>query len=224
MTTQAAVDVFKVLQDKYGAPEIIDNEIVKYLNMGMYEWLNRLVPDNQGGIVNFEFDSNVAMNIKPFILDLTLTMNSDDKVTDEDIADEIRSLVNDQNAEVFRVLNVGVEVTADDVTTTYPAKYVKHNNLYTYQRNYFKRSSSTTPLYTIVNDGYQFYPTEAGNIKMTVIKMPTPLCLTPTVVNPELTDYNMYSVIMIALKLAGIATRDTEIIEDIRLSALQVGQ
>lgn len=220
MTTQKAVNIFKILIDKYGSPEVIDSEIVDYLNMATYEWLNRLIPDNQGGIVNFEADSNVAMQIRPLIYNLTLSLDANDKITDEKLADKLRVQVEDQNACVFRIGNIGVVVS----NITYPAKYVSSNSLWVFQRNYFKKASSTKPLYTYVKDGYQFYSDPGGDIKITVIKKPSAISLTPIVVNPELDDYAMYSIIMIAVKMAGIAIRETELLQDMRLAGIQNAQ
>jgi len=57
-----------------------------------------------------------------------------------------------------------------------------------------------------------------------IIKRPSMLSLTPKVVNPELDDYAMYSIIMIAVKMAGIAIRETEFLQDMRLAGIQNAQ
>jgi hypothetical protein len=77
VTTQKAVDILNILIDKYGSPSVDEDERVDMLNMAMFEYLNRLVPDNQGGVVNFEFDSNVIHNIKPLIYTITANMDAD---------------------------------------------------------------------------------------------------------------------------------------------------
>ncbi len=228
MLTQKAVDIFKIIQDKYGSPDVIDSEIIKYLNMATYEWLNRLIPDSQGGVVNFEFGANTASQVQPLMHTVELELDATGMITDEQISDKLKDQVGDQCAEVFKILNVAVDVdtTVEEVTTTttYPAKYVSHNNILAYQRNVFKAASPKKPLYTLLSRGYQFYPTTADGIRMTVLKSPTELALTPKVVNPELEDYTMYSIIMIALKLAGVATRDEELIMQTRNVGLQIAQ
>ena len=113
-----------------------------------------------------------------------------------------------------------MEVTESQVTKTYPAKYTPYNNLWAFGRNYFKKSSNKKPLFTYVKDGYQFYSDGGGNVKVTVIKKPTDMALAPKVSNPEFSDYAMQSIIGLALKLAGVAIRDTELLQDTRLSGI----
>jgi hypothetical protein len=221
MTTRQAVDIFNVIQDKYGSPDIIEDEAVDYLNMAINEWMNRLIPDSQGGVVNFDFDSNTAAIIKPLIYELNATMVGQ-IVSDEALADLLHTATDDDCSEVFRIMSVGIDVTSGLTTTTYPVKYVKHNNFWIFQRNAFKKATSTTPLYTIVNNGYKFHPTQAGTVRFTVIKKPRVLALNPKAIDPEFDDYTMTNVIFNACKIAGIGTRDGELIEDIRLAGLQI--
>jgi hypothetical protein len=74
MTQQKAVDIFAILQDKYSSPNLITSEVIDLLNMALSgEYMNRLFPDNQGGVVNFEMDQNVVVNIQPLLWTITQT-------------------------------------------------------------------------------------------------------------------------------------------------------
>lgn len=220
MTTQQLVDLYNVLLDKYGSPSQNDSEIVGNLNMATYEWLNRIVPDNQGGVVNFEFDSNVVANIKPLIYTITENMDVNGLLAEADIETALQTESSDATAKVFRVMSIGI---TDSDGVTIPVTYEFQNSLWENENNYFKKSSATNPKYTFLADGLKFYPTNAtDDLVITVIKTPKALALTPSPINPELSDYVMYNVVSLALKLGGIQVRDEELLQDTRLAALQI--
>jgi hypothetical protein len=206
MTTAQALDIFKILQDKYASPSLIDSEILTFLNMAQYERINRVLPDDMGGVINFEFDQNVASNIRHLIYPLTGLSATSDVLLNTTINTALAPIAG-TGAELFRILNVSVAGK--------PAKYVNQNNLLTQAANYFKAPSANYPRYSLLATGFKFYPSPvvAGSISMVVMKKPKTITLT---VNPEWDDYNMNLVVMIALQLAGVSTRDEELIGDIR--------
>lgn len=220
LTTQNLVDLYNVLLDKYGSPNQLDSEIIDNLNMATYEYLNRLVPDNQGGVVNFEFDTNVVKNIKPLIYELELNMDSDGLLEETSIETELQSESGDAEAKVFRVMSIGITTGGKQ----YPVKYVFQNSRYVDERNVFKRPSATNPKYTMLAAGLQFYPTNASDpLVITVIKTPAALSLSP-LQNPELDDYSLYAILSLALQLGGIQVRDEALIADIRNTSLQINK
>ena len=217
MTTQEAVDYFAILQDKYGSPNLIESEIVDFLNHAVNEYINRVLPDSQGGVVNIEMDSSVLNNIAPIIF--TISENTTSGLLTNAVIDAaLVTESGDANAERLTIL----EVSVTDTGVKYPAKYTKYNNINAFERNFFKKSSSPDNVRYVYNGkGLQFYPTDdVVDIGLTVVKKPKTLALSPAV-NPEFSDYVMYSVIAIALQLAGVSTRDTELIEDIRAISVQ---
>jgi len=217
MTTQQAVDIFNIIQDTYGSPYITPDEAVMYLNLATDEWLNRLVPDSQGGVVNFEFDSNTASQVKPLIYGLTLTPTSS-TVKDENINLALQTAAEDDCAEYFRLLSVGV--VSGGIAR--PAKYVPHNQFLVLNNNTYKKGTSAKPLYTLHNDSLKFNFSLAGTpLELVVMRKPKKMALNPNPVNPDFDNYTMYTIIMIALKMAGVATRDDELIASIRNTALQ---
>lgn len=218
LTTQNLVDYFAILQDKYGSPNLIDTEIVDMLNHAQMEYLNRLFPDTQGGVANVEMDSNVVANIRPLVYTVSTTMNgTTGLVTDATLNTALQTESGDASTTFFRILSVGL--TSDSVT--YPVKYVKQNNLWSYNRNYFKQPSVTTPWYTLVGKGLRFYPIDATKtLTITCVKSPKTWSLTGPV-NPELENYALYNILAIALQLAGVSLRDEELIADIRNTTLQ---
>ena len=217
MSSQQAVDYFAILQDKYGSPNLIESEIVDFLNHAVNEYINRMLPDSQGGVVNVEMDSNVLNNLAPLIY--TITENTTSGLLTNAVIDA--ALVTESgDAAASRMSVLEVSVTSSGVK--YPAKWAKYNNINAYERNYFKKPSSPDNIRYVYNGkGIQFFPTDdVSDIGVTVIKKPKVLSLSP-VVNPEFSDYVMYSVIAIALQLAGVSTRDAELVESIRAISLQ---
>lgn len=208
MTTQQLVDYFGVLQDKYGSPNFLSSEVVSFLNNATNEWLNRLVPDSVGGVVNFEADSNVTSQLRPLIYTFSVNSDSNGLVTDSAINTALSTAVGSGSPTFFRAMNV--------IYNNTPVKYVKHNNISAYLKNSYKTASTSYHLFTEVAKGFQLYPQSTTTVSMTVIKTPNVLSLTPSVINPELDDYCLYNVLSIALGYAGISTRDDELINDIR--------
>lgn len=210
MTTAELVSYFSVLQDKYGSPNLVETEIVSFINHGINEWLNRLVPDSQGGIVNFEEDSNVTAQIKPLIYTLSISTNSVGLLTDTAINAALTTAVGSA-ATTFRVMSA--------VSSVAPVKYVKHNDVGSYLRNSYKAPTTSYKLYTQTAGGYQFYPQATTALTFTVMKKPK--ILVSGSVNPEFGDYEMYNILAIALQLAGVSTRDEELLGAIQATATQ---
>lgn len=221
MTLQEAIDKFSVLQDKYGSPSLIETEIVSFLDMAQQERMNRLFPDDLGGVVNFEQDENVLSNLKSLIYYLpegTFSVTTNGKgaiLAYIDIDAAIDALwYNDGSAKLFRILNIDYSGV--------PVRYTKHNNILSTYTNIFKQANEDNPRYTLHAQGIQFYPSsiDADLIELTVIKKPDSFFFIydndPTLDIEEWDDYNMNLIIMIALQLAGISTRDEELLVDIR--------
>lgn len=211
MTTAEAITYFDILLDKYGSPYFTDAEKLNFLNHAQFEYLNRLFPDSQGGVVNFEFDSNVTTNIRPLIFTITTTMNGSGLVTDGALNTALQTETSDVSATYFRI--GAASFTKSGVT--YPIKYVKQNNLYAFTRNFFKKPTSPDRMrFTFTGKGLEFFPTDttASAVKLWVIKNPRTLALGMTPVNPEFGNYQMYNIITIATQLAGVSVRDQELL------------
>jgi len=115
MTTAQALDVFKILQDKYASPSLIDSEILKFLNMAQYERINRILPDDMGGVVNFEMDQNIAANIQHLVYPLTGLSATSDVLTSSTINSAL-VVAAGAGSSYLRILNLSVSGK--------PAKYV----------------------------------------------------------------------------------------------------
>jgi hypothetical protein len=221
MTLQKAVDIFNRLLDKFGSPNVIDAEIIDYINLGINEQLNRLFPDSQGGVVNFEFDSNTVANIQPLIYTLTgISMNGSGIVTNTTLNTALSTATGASDT-YFRIGSIGLT----NASNNYPVKYLKQNNRWSFERNSFKKPSVTKPRFTLIASGLQFFPISTSTpLTINVIKKPKVLTSSDLASDMEFSDYNCYSIIALALKAAGIAVRDDQMLEDVRMTALQIAQ
>lgn len=207
MTTAAAIAYMTVLQDKYGSPDLTDDENISFLNHAQNEYLNRLFPDNEGAVVNFEQDRNIAANVRFLMQDLSVAIAAG-TMTNAAIDTAIGS-----SNTLFRVLNVGLS------TAPYVVRYMKHNNAGAFNRNYFKRPVvGVNPRYTFSATGLKFYPTTLTTTNLTVLRKPKVIT---SGVAPEWDDYTFYNIIAIALQLAGVSVRDTELIDEISKLSVQ---
>lgn len=214
MTTAEVIVRCKTIIDKYGSPTIQDSEWVGHLNTAQYEALNRVIPDNEGGQLNLETDANVLENFKQLIYPVTTTPSSG-LISLSTLTSLIRTASGDATCDLFRILNIG----KSDGTVI---KFVKHNNLYTYKSNSFKSPSDDFPWFTILATGYQLYPSIGTTVNLTVMK--TPLILTNTGESLEFSDYMVDQIIFQAVKIAAPGIRDSEILQDLRLSGIQSAQ
>jgi hypothetical protein len=218
MSTQELVNYYAILLDKWGSPNLIEDEIVDTLNHAQMEYLNRLFPDSQGGIANVETDSNTVANIKPLIYTISTTMNgTTGLVTEATLNTALQTESGDANSNYFRVLSVNL--TSDGII--YPVRYIRQNNLWATERNFFKKPEVTNPRYTTTGKGLRFYPIDATKtLSITLVKNPKKLSLAP-VVDPEFDDYTLYQILMIALQLGGISIRDGELLQTIQMNTVQ---
>lgn len=216
MSTQECVNYFLVLQDKYGSPAVEESEVVNFLNHAINEYLNRIFPDNQGAAVNFEQDKNITANIQPLIFEFDVSTAASGLLTTAALNAALVTAGAEVGATSFRVDSIGLTSAGK----TYPVKYLRGNERWAFARNFFKKPLLTRPKFEFVTTGFQIYPAGVQALTVSVVKKPKILALSP-VINPELEDYVMFNIIAIALQLAGVATRDEEIIQDIRNITVQ---
>lgn len=211
MTTAQAIEKFSYLQDERGSPNFEDDEVIVLLNMAQLERLKRLIPDDQGGIVNLEMDANTLMNVRPLIYNVSTTMSAAGVITFSAVNTALQTASSDNDATIHRIL--GVTFTASSVD--YPAKYTAHNRWGSYKRNVFK-TSETNVRYKVDATNLTFYPiSTTATIGITCLKTPKVMAAGVT---PDWDDSNMNTVIEIALQLGAQAQRDHELLATIQQS------
>jgi hypothetical protein len=215
MTSAQAIERVRLLIDSIGSPYFEDSEILDFLNIAQLEVLNRMVPDSLGGVVTLELDQNTLENIRPIIYTITTGPTAGLLLTGN-IVNNLRSDSGDSTCSLFRVLNIAVNSSNQLV------RFVKHNSLYAHMTNVFKAPATTDLAYTSIAGGFQLYPITTNVVmKMTVIKTPKIMTDSNT---PDWDDYVMNQVILQAVKLIGVPTRDEELIADARNTGIQSAQ
>lgn len=213
LTTQNCIDYCNQLLDKFGSPNAIDAEWLNYLNDATNKYINRLLPDPEDGVANYEQDKNITANLRPLIYNLPALTTTAGILTNATIDAALVTASGDAAASHFRIVTIGA------TTSGYPVKYVRHANYFPFFRNYFKKASATEPQYTQDVTGYPVTPVNNTTaLYVTVLKKPNILALSP-LVNPEFESYVMYKIIIIAVKLAGIAIRDEELERELQAIA-----
>lgn len=216
MTTEDAINRCKSLADKYGSAIIDDDEWVGYLNMAQYEVLNRIIPDSMGGVQNVEFDINILEEVKPLVYSFTVTP-AGGQMTIAALNSAMQSASGDPACTMFRLLNL-----ADLSNNSNLIRFIKHNNLYAYIGNKFKRFDTNHPGFTVTANAYQFYPNLSGDVRVTALK--TPKKLTNTGEALDYSDYVSNQVIFQAVEMASIQLRDQELTQVQRNSGVMLAQ
>lgn len=212
MTSSELLDSFALHLDKYGSPNFSEAEALVFLNHAQLERLKRLLPDDQGGMVNLDMDANTLMNVRPLIYPVSATMNGSGVVTFAAINTALQTASGDAGCKVHRIL--GLTWTVDNVSA--PIKYTRTNVWDSYKRNVFKAGSASAPRYKVDATNLTFAPVNASAaLSVTCLKTPKILTADNT---PDFDDYNLGLVLQIALQLASQSIRDQELLQTIQNS------
>lgn len=203
MTVTEMTTLFDVLQDKYGSPSFLDSEKELFLNRAQLQYVNDMLPDNDGGIINIEKNQDTFKNISPLVFDLGyMNMSGTGEILKSDVVTKLQ--LASPGASLLRELSIGWTIGSDKK----PVKYTRKNDWYEFQRNFFKKPKLSSPRYHENSTAYVFEPIHPGaKIYFTVLKYPTKMSIsTPT--SCELPDHTHDDIVVRALILAGVASRD----------------
>lgn len=206
MTTQEALDWFDVLQDKFGSPYFNTDQKLLFLNNGQSEYLNKLFPSNEGGLINAEHDWNIEQNISPLIYELpSIVMDITGAITEASLDAALQTISGDVNTTIYKILSIEFKRGLK----RYPCKVLRHNDKAAFETNFFKKPNLANPRYLLQNGNYQFRPIDTTvNVLITVIKKPRDLAITPSIINPEFPESTHNELVAYGLQFAGIASRD----------------
>lgn len=217
MTITEVFDVVDALQDKYGSPYIPPADKVRLFNQAQYRYVNSLIPDNQGGQVNIELDSNTLQNVKSLLFNVDLSTVSG--ILTNNSIEAALSAQSHAGAKVLRILRF--RATNDNVSF-YKVRFAKYNNIDEYQQNSLKRPVAPNKMRWLpLASGYNIIPTsDSTTIRATIVKEPRAVSLSPQV-DPEWDNYTLSFVLVEMLKLMGVSTRDEELLQDVRIATGQ---
>lgn len=209
MTSVELHEYFDLLLDKQGSPYFTDDNKDMFLNMAQLEYVKRLLPSNEGGIVNAEETQLVFNNIYTLVYEVSCgTMNGSGliPVTTAQTALNAASSGTDP---LMYVLNVSLGGL--------PVLYTRHNDWYEFERNAFKQGTAENPRYRYNNVNFVFSPVNTTDlVSMSLLKTPRNVVLNS--VDSELPAHTHKSLVELAVELASVAIREGDLAQ---LNSLQ---
>lgn len=213
MTIQQFHDWFNILTDHYNEPYFIDSEIDGFINAGALEFVNDIVfkeffpsvGQNEKGVQllnGLETSSQSGLVLQPLILnDLTVISDSNGIITSSVLSQAIQDKISEE-ADCLYLLKIN-----DTDLNGFPIKYIRNNDINSFNQNVFKRPKETKPVFTLTSDGIQIYPKLEKEFNVSLVKSPKIASLENDE-NIDLPSFTHQRVLAYALSLSGIASRD----------------
>lgn len=202
-------ELFDIIQDKYSAAYFTETEKDMLFNHAQQLYVNEMLPDNQGGIVNIEHSSLIETNAQPLIYNLTgLNMDSEGKIANSTLQTDLNTLSGDTKP-VRAILAVYFEKDGE----TFPISYTRYNDYAKMEPNHFKKASASKVKYLLESNGLLVRPIdETLDITVSVLKSPRRVSINP-VVDCELPEHTHNYIVAIAIESAGVASRDEALVQ-----------
>lgn len=207
MTIAAQHEYFDILIDKQGGAYFDDTDRDRFINMAQIQYVKQLLPSNEGGQVNLEFDHINFNNIQTLVFQTAgLSPNSSGEVAYSAIQTALDA-ASGSTEPFMHVMNINWTRSG----STYPVKFTRHNDFYEQELNSFKQGKATRPKYRHLANKFIFAPIDTGaSIKFTLLKYPKDVSLSaPT--NCELPSHTHKAITELAVDLAILSLRDTEL-------------
>lgn len=220
-------DYFDILHDKYNSGYFTDDEKALFLNRAQMIFLNEHLERELDGALNFyergHIDARSIENtlgntdiLYPLVVsDMSeingsgdrLATNSSGFLSRSDLLSAITQN-SGQSTNPMKILYFGIDVSGEIYPTS--AEYVRQNDILKFLKNSFLSPTSSQPLWTNDNNGYQFYPKEILNLTASVLRYPVEMSDS---VDCELQGSTHDRIVSIALELAGVGTRDENLLK-----------
>lgn len=195
---------FDLLLDKTGDPYFTPAEKDSFISQAALEYVKRMLPSNEGGVVNLEFDQVIFSNIDTLVFETAgLAPSSLGKILRSSVQTALNTASGSTEPFIY-VLNVNWTKGS----TIYPVKYVRQNEWYEFERNVFKQGKASKPTYKQDALNFTFSPVDTtASVKFTLLKQPKTVSLTGPV-NCDLPTSTHKAVTELAVELAMLATRE----------------
>lgn len=222
MTTQEMLDYFDLLQDKVNSDYFSEDEKLTFLNEAQIIFLNQHMEKEVEGALNFyergHIDSRSLENtlgntdiLYPLVVSDMSSINgggdllqtsSGGFLSRENLETAI-TFNSGASTEPMKILSFGVDVSG----ATYPkrANFVRHNDLLPHLNNDFLVPTSSSPIWTNDNQGYQFYPKGELDIVASVVRYPESISVGQ---DCELQAATHDRIVSIAIEIAVVSSRD----------------
>jgi hypothetical protein len=204
MTISEAHEYLDLLLDKVGSPYFEDSEKDSFITQAALQYVKDNLPSSEGGVVNLEMDQVVYSNLSSLVYQLgNASMNGSGVITQS----AIQALLNTASGGTDPLMYVMAgSWTSGGIT--YPLKYTRHNDWYAFERNSFKRGTTTAPRYKFDSINFTFTPVlTSATIAFTVLKQPRIVSLDNDL-TIDLPPHTHKAVVEIAASIASIAIRD----------------
>lgn len=230
MTIDTMLTLFDIIQDKSNSAYFTDAEKVELINRSQIMFLTEYNENNfpgdiritERGFISTRSLENTLGNtdiLKPLIVGNMTTTNGSTAISTDANGNLTNATIetaiafnSGQSTGVLKLLSLALVDGSDNR----PIKFVRHNDLYKFIENDFLTPTTEFPLYCINNDGYQVYPQAANDIIVSVIREPVQVVFIgpsdPGNVDCELDDFTHDRILAIALEQAGVASRDSAIV------------
>jgi hypothetical protein len=227
MTIDTMITLFDLIQDKPNSVYFDDAEKLEFLNRAQVMFLSEYNENNfpgdiritERGFISTRSLENTLGNtdiLRPLVVGNMTTTDGVTPITTDSNGNLLNSTIetaigfnSGQTTPVLKLLSMAL---SDDT----PLKYVRHNDLYKFINNDFLSPTNAAPLYCINNDGYQVYPQAVHMLIVSVVRQPVPMVFiaagNPGNVSCELDDFTHDRILAIALEQAGVASRDSALV------------
>lgn len=195
---------FDILQDKNGSSYFTATEKSLFLNRAQIEFVDELFRGDGKQEPNIEDSQDTISKIAPLVYELPyLVMNSAGVITKASVTTGLTNII--ASGVVWRPLAIGIELGKLKV----PAKYLRHNDRWEFEANYFKRPTTKNPKVRETYTSYIFSPVSVSSrVYFTILKYPLEVDITNSI-SSELPDHAHDRIVAIALEFAGVGSRDT---------------
>lgn len=212
MTIAQMATLFDLLQDKYGSPYFTNSEKTVFFNRAHVAFVRELLFPEEGDEnskqVNIEYSQDTISAVAPLIFTLpAISMNSSGYITKASIQTSLNAMQN--GAIVWRPLSIGLVSGGDK----HPVSYVRHNDWWKFQENYFKVPTLDNPKCKETITEYQFLPVNlTAQIYFDILKYPLVVDIDGGI-SSDLPDFTHDTIVAIALSMAGVCSRDQALLE-----------
>lgn len=171
------------------------------------EYVKKMMPSSEGGIINIEYDQQVYSNIYTLVFETAgLTPSSVGKITKS----QVQTALNTQSGSTEPFMYV-MNISWTKGGVTYPVFYVRQNEWYAFEQNTFKKGKASRPNYKMDATGFTFTPIDVtSSIRFTLLKQPRAINLA-TDVTSDLPEGTHKTLVELAVELASVGIRDQEL-------------
>jgi hypothetical protein len=219
MTTVEWNTLFDLIADKAASAYFTVAEKEMFFNRAQVIFVNSFFKPKSDSVFEAEATSVDLEAIRPLIFELGKSTKIPTDVNGKILFTTLNTALG-SNKEVMYVLNAsrsneaittdacGTQTSTDNFKRSH---FVRHNDILIFEENSFKKSEEDKPNHRYFSTYIKFDPEGIRNIAFTVVRYPTAVGITVPA-NSELPDKTHNEIILIALKLAGIAIREQELV------------